>query len=131
MVVTSFQFDVSELNTLAADLRQVGPATARKVPSVVRKAGLNIRDDWRADAARSRHFQQIGPTSTMDERRDAGGFEVEVGPNRRYRAARLAGIWMFGGANGGGGTGQDPTVHLDKEAPRLADALADLIGDEL
>ena len=116
-----------DLRELAADLnRGVDPA---KVRGVVRRAGVNIKAQLRAEAKASRHFrieQHIG----FDEREFWSGPGVDVGTARRG-AGRLAGIAYFGGANGGGGTLPDPAGALEAETPRFIKALADLADEAL
>ncbi|MDO5534119.1 MAG: hypothetical protein Q4F65_05660 [Propionibacteriaceae bacterium] len=122
--------NVNELRELGVWLRESGPEVNRAAPGVVRKAAMNIKGDWQMDAAFSRHFR-LTPTINFDERRRGDVIEAEIGPDRRRRAARLAGIAHFGGANGGGGTLGDPTHYLDKEAPRMAEALAKIVDEAL
>lgn len=122
--------DTSELDALASDLQQLPPKVTRGLSAVVRKGAVNIKNDWREAAAKSRHFK-IAPTISFDEGAAPDGSEAEIGPNRHYRAARLAGIAHFGGANGGGGTIGDPQRFLDKEAPGFADAVGDLVDKAL
>ena len=129
-VVTNVDIDTSELDALGRELQQLGPKVARQLPRIVRKGAVNVKNDWREAAAKSRHFK-IASTINFDEKAAPAGFEAEVGPNRHYRAARLAGIAHFGGANGGGGTIGDPQRFGDAEAPNLEKALADLAEQAL
>lgn len=124
------EVNVNELRELGVWLREAGPDVNRKAPGVVRKAAVNIKGDWQMDAAFSRYFRLV-PTINFDERRRGDVVEAEIGPDRRHRAARLAGIAHFGGANGGGGRLGDPTYYLDKEAPRMQEALDAIIGEAL
>lgn len=128
--MTGIDVNVNELRELGVWLRESGPEVNRKAPGVVRKAANNIKSEWRAAAEKSRYFA-MGHTITYDVDTDAGGIEAEVGPNRRFRYARLAGIAHFGGANGGGGTLGDPSRFLEAEAPRMAEALNAIIGEAL
>ncbi|HHU10248.1 MAG TPA: hypothetical protein GXZ60_09575 [Intrasporangiaceae bacterium] len=128
--MTNISIDTSELDALASDLQQLPPKVTRGLPAVVRKGAVNIKNDWREAAAKSRHFK-IAPTISFDEKAASDGFEAEIGPNRHYRAARLAGIAHFGGVNGGGGTIGDPQRFADAEEPGFAKAVADLVGDLL
>lgn len=128
--MSTVDFDDREIRELAHDLRAAPEKVQRAAPGVVRKAANNIKSEWRGAAEKSRYFA-MGHTITYDVDSDAGGIEAEVGPNRRFRYARLAGIAHFGGANGGGGTLGDPQRFLDSEAPRMADALAKIAGDAL
>lgn len=118
------EFDVSELYELQRELQGAADRAMRETGRIGRRGATNIKRDWSMDAAFSRHFR-LGPTINFDETESFGVYEAEIGPNRRFRAARLAGIAHFGGANGGGGTLGDPTKYLDAEAPGFEKALAD------
>lgn len=128
--MSTVDFDDREIRELAHDLRQAPEKVQRAAPGVVKKAANNIKTEWRAAAGGSRYFP-MGHTITYDVDTDAGGIEAEVGPDRSFRHARLAGIAHFGGANGGGGTLGDPQRFLASEAPRMADALEKIAGDAL
>ena len=116
--------DASELLDLAAELGGAYDRIAGETAKIGRRGANNVKRDWREAASKSRYFA-MGHTINYDEREAFGAYEAEVGPDRRYRYARLAGIAHFGGANGGGGTLGDPTRFAEAEAPRLADALAE------
>lgn len=123
--------DASELHAFVAELGEVTPKVAAKVPGVVKRGANNIKQTMAADFSRSRSFGQIGPTVNYDVRMDSDGVEAEIGPDKRRRAARLANIAYFGGANGGGGTVRDPDHALEAESSRFMKALSDLLGDVL
>lgn len=124
--MTGFRVDTSELDALGVELQQVGGKVEGALPGAARKSATKIRDDWRTAASKSRHFK-IAETVTFDEKATADGYEAEIGPDRRFPAARLAGIAHFGGANGGGGTIGDPQRFADAEADGFAKAVADLV----
>ena len=127
-------FDFSELDALAQSFAQAERAALPKVRGVVSKGALNIRNQMREEAGRSRHFK-FAPSITYDMREGGafgGGFvEAEIGPNKRFRSARLANIAYFGGANGGGGTVPDPRGALEAELPAFEKALGDIAEDVL
>lgn len=114
--------DVSELYALQAELDGAADRAMRETGRAGRKGAQNIKDAWNAHAAGSRHFNI---SVSFDEKEAFGVYEAEIGPDRRLRANRLAGIYHFGGANGGGGTGGDPSRFMDAEAPNLEQAIAD------
>ena len=129
--MTSFQVDVSELRALAEEMGGLPPKVSRAAARSVRKAAVNIKGDWQMDTVHSRHFR-LTPTINFDETVWFDRvLEAEIGPHRRYRAARLAGIAHFGGANGGGGKLGDPQYYLDREAPKFEKAIADLVDEVL
>lgn len=126
--------DVSEVRAFAAALDAEGRATERAVKGVVTKGAVNIKDQMRAEMSRSRHFGQIASTISFDVRTvgafGGGVVEAEIGPNRHFRAARLANIAYFGTSRGGG-TVPDPQGALDAEEPRFVAALSALLGHSL
>lgn len=131
--------EVEGFDELAREFADTEPRVQREMPRIMRKAGVNIKDEWNAAASRSRHFRIAG-TVTFDENLHFGAMhEVEVGPDRsvgrragkRSGPAGLAGIAHFGGANGGGGTLGDPQRFADAEGPRLEQAMSDLVDKVL
>lgn len=116
-------FDFSDMEALARDFADADKRISRDRDRIGRKAAQNIKKAWNADAASSRHFRI---RASYDETVRFGAvYEAEIGPSRRLRANRLAGIYHFGGANGGGGTGGDPQKYADAEAPTLERFLAE------
>ncbi len=114
--------DTSELRTLAADLIAAPREVQRKVPAVVKRGAVNIKTDLQAQMAESTYFQAARFIS-FDE--TGGGMGAEIGPEK-IGAGNLAAIAYWGGANGGGGTVEDPQKAADREAPKFVDALGDL-----
>ena len=127
--MTGAQFDTSEVRAFAARLSEAGKATQKQVRGVVEKGAINIKNQMRSEASGSSHFGQVAPTINYDIRvvgAFGGGIvEAEIGPNKARRAARIANIGYFGGANGGGNTLPDPQGALDAEAPNLEKWLGD------
>ena len=122
--------DASELRNFAAELGRVEPKVERQVNSVMSKGALNIKNTLREDLRHSRHFKQIAPTISYDIEKSDGAIEAEIGPNKHYRAARLANIAYFGTSRGGGKTA-DFDNGLRKELPNLTEHLRRVMGDVL
>lgn len=122
--------DASELRNFAAELGRVEPKVERQVNSVMSKGALNIKNTLREDLSHSRHFKRIAPTISYDIEKSDGAIEAEIGPNKRYRAARLANIAYFGTSRGGGKTA-DFDNGLRKELPNLTEHLRRVMGDVL
>lgn len=123
-------FDTSELDAFARDLAAMDQHITRKVKPAVKKAGVKMKDAWRADAASSRHFAKIAPSISFDEEEGTNYVEVDVGPvPSSRRAARLENIWLFGSHRPGGGTGKEPLTYLDDEVPHLENALGDVVEE--
>lgn len=126
-MVVNIDIDVRELTLLAADLARVPDDVVSEVPDVVKKAAQNIKDEWSGLAHRS---IKVPPDVSYDLKVGREVAEAEIGPTPGD-AGSLAGIFHFGGANGGGGTGGDPQRFADAEEPRMMSALGDLVDGSL
>ena len=120
-------FDTSELRAFAADLEKAPTTAIVKLKPVIKKAGVNIKKQMRAEMGKSKHFKAANSIS-FDE--GDGGMAVEVGPTKSG-AGNLANIAYFGGANGGGGSVADPKVALDAEIPNFESEVDKILGDLL
>src|SRR5690625_321005 len=124
----AFSIDTSQLRELAADMRQVDSRVARWVRPVVERGAFNVKSDMQRAANESRHFRIARAISYDMHDRGFGGvgeYAAEIGPVKG-RPGSLANIAYFGGANGGGGTVEDPQAAADRELPNFMNALADL-----
>lgn len=120
--------DASEAGVLAADMRAVDSRLTRWVGPVIEKGANNIKKELQAEMRTSSSFGVVAPGISYDLTSSGSSFEAEVGPVKGSPGS-LANIAYFGGSRGGGGTVADPQGALDSEAPRFADALADLAAD--
>lgn len=127
-------FDTSELDQFAIELGKAGAVTQKGVRAVISKGALNIKKQQQAEMSESTHFGMIARTIGYDIREvsafGGGVVEAEIGPNKYWRAARLANIAYFGTSRGGG-TVPDPEGALQAEAPRTAKALLDLMAEAI
>lgn len=114
---------------LARDFQAMGDVVGGKVRPIVTRGAGNIQRDWRAAAARSRHFRMV-PMIGFDIDEGNASVEAEIGP-AKIGAGNLANIAHFGGRNGGGGRLPDPQEFLDNEEPRLMAYLEGMVGDIL
>lgn len=119
----SIEFDMTEVRALSEDFRRVPDALARHAKPVVAKGAVNIKNQLRDEMRDSTWFG--GAAADIDYDLLDGGFTAEIGPTKGG-AGSLANLAYFGGANGGGGTVPDPRGALEAEAPRFANALAEL-----
>lgn len=140
--MSGFDIDCSAFDDFAGDLRAAAEKVGKGIPGVVGHGALKVKNEWNQAFWDSEHFKGIGGTVSYDTRSGAGWVEAEVGPDKArhpglpgppkaVRAAPLANIAHFGGANGGGGTIADPQTFLDHEAPGFTKALGDLIDEAL
>lgn len=121
------EFDFSEVDALVDDLQSAAQQSLRKVAPVVKRGALNIKNQLRDEAGRSRHFKMARHISYDIE---DGGRSAAIGPEK-VGAGNLGNIAYFGGANGGGGTIPDPIGALEDETPRFEQALADALEEFL
>lgn len=123
-------FDVSELRKLATDLDRAPDEVKRKIVPIMRKTGLEIRRGIQADLRESVYFKGTAYKFSVDEKKDGDGMEIEVYPHHgKGIPSSQYNIAVFGGANGGGGTVDDPMVVLTDEAEKAERFLADLLKD--
>ena len=124
------QVDTSELDRLAADLGRMPAKVAKGIAPIVRKGAVNIKSQLNAEMDESAHFGQVN--ITFETKAEGDGHVAEIGAVTEGKVVGdLAHFAYFGGANGGGGTVDDPEGALRAEAPRFVKALTDLIGDAL
>lgn len=131
-------FDASELARFAAELGKSGDGLRKDVNGVVFKGATNVKGAFNKSFKGSPHFKGTGGSVDFDIEITADGIEAEIGPNRdRFPgvpgkgktspAAGLAGVAIFGGARGGGGSVADPQDHLDAEEAGFVRALGDVL----
>lgn len=122
--------DVSGLAALSADLAAGAAAVAREARQVVSRGALNIKRDWRSNAAASgrQHARRYPSTIGYDLLPlPGGGTEAVVGPDRELlaRQGSLDQILEYGSVHNA--PHNDGGRALDAEEPRFlaaAEALA-------
>lgn len=119
--------DFSEVDALAKQLDVDGEAIKKKVPPVVRRGALNIKDGMRQDAQNGGHYKHFNRSITYDETN--GGMGAEIGPDKGLVQGALGNILYFGTSK------NTPVLNLqgplEKETPRFERALADVAEDIL
>jgi len=114
--------DASDLDDLAGDFVKIAPEMVPKLKRVVEKSALNTKKIMRADAQKSKHFDQVARTISYDVNIHSfggdGTIDGEVGP-AGAGAASLAGIAYFGTSKPGGGTIRNPEDAMLEEAPNF------------
>lgn len=119
--------DDSEVQELAADLRNVDAKMLPKIRSVVSKGALNIKNQLQREARQSTHFSPLAP-SIGYEMTVGSVIEAEIGPDRaRGSGAGLLGAY-WGWSRGGGGSLPDPIIALGDEEPRFVENIAKVAG---
>lgn len=135
--------DMSEVRTLEADMRAIDGRLGRHVVKVVEKGAVNIKADLREKMNASEHFWKIARHITYDMEYENDSIVAEIGPVKRGQG-KVAHIAYFGGSGwserkkpgkgwqqgpGGGGTVEDPSGAMDREAPKFEQSLADLAAE--
>ena len=123
----SIDLDVSELRTLAADLGKIPGRLVPEVDGVLKRGALAIKDDLNKQFADSRHFKGAAGSVTFDSTTSVGQVSYEIGPDKDRRGGALANIFFFGGAHGGGGTG-DLDGAIGREEPKVVEHLERVVG---
>jgi len=116
-----------ELRAFAAELGKVAAGALDETDKVAKKAADNLKRDYASEAEGSRHFDSVAPAWSYDRHYRVGVVNYEVGPDKDRAGGALANIYYFGGARGGGGTG-DIDGPFDREQPRMMKALDDMLG---
>lgn len=127
-------FDVSDLDEFAADLGAAAGVVRKGTNAAVFKGATKVKSSFNQSFWDSHHFKGVGGSVDFDIEVTADSIEAEIGPNperfpglagpaKARPAAPLAGVAVFGGAHGGGGTVDDPQKHLDAEEAAFVAAL--------
>ena len=118
--------DDGQLRRLVMDIAEEMRTVPQEVRKVIAEGAANVRDDLNDQAAASRHFKGMAGSVTYDMKGNAYFSEAEIGPDKGRTGGALGNIFFFGGANGGGGTG-DLDGALRREGPRLTSAMGDVL----
>lgn len=121
----TIEFDASELHKLSADFGHASAKVLPLVDKVVEHAAMNLKKDLVGQATYSRHFRGMAGSISYDSAYGLGSVGYEVGPDKDRRGGALGNLFFFGGANGGGGTG-DLDGAVRTEQPYMIKALEDV-----
>lgn len=122
----SIRIDASEFRTFASDMLRGLDAVPDETHRVVERAAVNIKDDLQRQMRGSAHFRPVAAGINYDMSAGYHTSRAEIGPDKGSPGS-LANIAYFGGANGGGGTVEDPQAALDREIPNLEQHLAEVV----
>lgn len=119
-------FDFHELLQLKSDIDRETHAIVSKTGAVVKKGAMNVKTDWRSNAAASsgRHARKYPATIDFDMK---GELEAEIGP-RKYGQGNLGHLLEYGTATSG--PHNDGKRAADKEEPKFAKEL-DKLSDRI
>ncbi|HKS46348.1 MAG TPA: hypothetical protein VJT49_14805 [Amycolatopsis sp.] len=114
------------MDQLAADLEGVPEETRPRFRKVVERGALNIKNGMRADASGHRKFIHFPRSISYDM---TGDLEAEIGPDKALIQGALGNLLYFGTSRTAGVL--DINGPLNREVPRMMDAIADVAEDIL
>lgn len=117
----------ADLASLIAALAKAPDEATRAARAVVQKGALNVKDALNKQAAESLHFKGMAGSVTYDAEIRRHSIAAEIGPDKDRRGGALGNLFFFGGANGGGGTG-DLDAPLREEGPKMVRFLDEAMG---
>ena len=124
----AIRFDTSEVRALSVDLTRASMRVQGDVVPLVFRGAMAIKAQMRSEMGASRHFKGSAPAIDFDITDTATTVTAEIGPKvGSGEIGGLGGIAYFGNSRGGG-TVADPQGALDAEAPKLEQAIDDLMG---
>ncbi len=124
-----FNFDTSDLDKLADDLRDAGREARAEAKKVVAKGALNIKNDARKRISGHPHLPYYPQAIGYDIEAIPDGWLAEIGPAKERRQGPLGHLLEYGGPNNA------PMPHLgpalDAEAPKFARNLEEAVAKVL
>ena len=117
----------ADLASLIAALAKAPDEVTKAARGVLQKGALNIKNALNQQAANSPHFKGMAGSVTYDTEIRRHSITAEIGPDKERRGGALGNLFFFGGANGGGGTG-DLDAPLREEEPRMVKFLDEAMG---
>jgi hypothetical protein len=120
--------DVGELLTLASAIAASGARLEVEGRAVVSRGALNVKNDWRANAAATagRHARLYPSSISYDIAGAAGIIEAEIGPDKARPQGPLGNLLEFGSINNP--PHNDGGKALDAEEPRFV-AQAEVLAE--
>lgn len=112
----------AELTRLVAALDAAPAKTGPAIRAVVQRGALNVKNSLNRQAASSTHFKGMSGSVTYETQIRRDSITGTIGPDKNRRGGALGNLFFFGGAHGGGGTG-DIDAPLREEEPRLMEHL--------
>jgi len=115
------EFDTTQLAGLRLELQQADSEIADKAGRVVKRGAMNIKRDWRGNAAarNSRHARRYPYSITYDMKTK---LEAEIGPVTGKDQGFLGRVFEYGGVHSP--PFDDGKRAVDKELPRFEQQLA-------
>lgn len=120
------EFDMSEVNALAADLGKIAGKSVPPLIAAVEKSASAIENTMRSDAGGHAHSPHFPGSITHDVKVRVGGIEAEIGPDKGLTQGALGNILYFGTSKNG--PVLDINGPLDAETPNFEKAVSDAAG---
>ncbi|MFR9796631.1 hypothetical protein ACL02U_12105 [Streptomyces sp. MS06] len=120
--------DVSQVQRLSRDLYRAGPQVQVRVRAVVERGAVNVKRDWRANAAASagRHARLYPASISYDMRHFTGGAIAEIGPDKGRPQGALGNLLEYGSSKNP--PHMDGARAITAEAPRFEEQIAAAVG---
>lgn len=119
--------DFSQVDKLADDLKHVPDETLPKVRKVVARGAVTVKNQMRDEARSTGHYRHFFRSISYDETDD--GLGAVIGPDKAMIQGALGNLLYFGTSRTAGVL--DINGPVNREAPRMADAIADVAEDVL
>lgn len=121
--------DASELREFAEDLGRIPASMVPKVEAVVRKAAVNIKQDWAQTWTGHAHIPALPKAISFDMLYGFGSIGAEIGPDKARTQGPLGNVIEFGTVNNAPIPGGYPALY--KELPAFMLHLALVTGREI
>ncbi|MFR0351789.1 hypothetical protein [Streptomyces sediminimaris] len=120
--------DVSQIQRLSRDLYRAGAHVEPRVRAVVERGAVNVKRDWRANAAASagRHARLYPGSISYDTRHYPGGAIAEIGPDKNKPQGALGNLLEYGSSKNP--PHMDGARAIAAEAPRFVEQIAAVVG---
>lgn len=127
--MVDIEVDASELRHFAEDLGRIPASMVPQVEAVVRKAAVNIKQDWAQTWSGHAHIPALPRAISFDMQYGFGVIGAEIGPDKAKAQGPLANVIEFGTVNNAPIPGGYPALY--KELPAFIAHLAVIAEREL
>lgn len=121
--------EFSDLRKWEKDLGEFEPHLVPRVHAVVKKAALNIKNDWRDTWSGHSYIKPLARSVSFDMMPSFKAIKAEIGPDKDRPQGALGNIIEFGTLNNAPIPGG--LQALMKEVPKMEIELRRVLGDTL
>lgn len=127
--MTSYEFDLRQVEELAADLARTPERVSRDVRAIMQKGALNIKKDMQAEIGRSPHFGGVARDITYETIETRDGVEAEIGAEVGRGKGHQGGLaWIAAFGTSTTAPSWDHTAAARRELPTLEKYLNQAVG---